>query len=297
MLLRPLRVENLTESHAGALAAVAGDYGQEWTAELLHGWFGGDRSPWQYDGGADRPRWVSERLAGLCAGLSGSGDGGGMAARLLLDLAWKWLVREIEAALTVPTPGFLTRRLGELGAPAAAVLTSAAVLGAADSVEAVYGYIRECGDAITVLELSALRAVGQASRDSEPGDAGFAELAADCAARLRARLGRPPRAPGDWAIELPDDGCGCQLCGTLRTFLANPGRRSLEWPLAQDGRRHVHARIDNAELAVTHLTRRQGRPYTLVLTKTDELFSREREARETAEADLEWLAARWNTPG
>jgi hypothetical protein len=37
--------------------------------------------------------------------------------------------------------------------------------------------------------------------------------------------------------------------------------------------------------------RRQGRPYTLVLTKTDELFTRARTTRHTAETDLAWLTA------
>ena len=34
------------------------------------------------------------------------------------------------------------------------------------------------------------------------------------------------------------------------------------------------------------VTRRQGRPYTLVLTKQDTLFAREHEEREQDEADL-----------
>jgi hypothetical protein len=39
------------------------------------------------------------------------------------------------------------------------------------------------------------------------------------------------------------------------------------------------------------MTRRQGRPYTLVLNKTDALFAREQETRDRDQADLEWLAA------
>jgi hypothetical protein len=77
-------------------------------------------------------------------------------------------------------------------------------------------------------------------------------------------------------------------------LLENKSRRTLEWPLAQQGRRHVHSRIDAAELPVTHQTRRQGRPYTLVLNKTEALFAREQEARSTDETDLEWLEAYWN---
>ena len=63
---------------------------------------------------------------------------------------------------------------------------------------------------------------------------------------------------------------------TLGTFLGSRSRRIFEWPLATDVRRHVHTRIDSAGLPVRHQTRQQGRPYTLVLTKTGELFTRER---------------------
>jgi hypothetical protein len=56
----------------------------------------------------------------------------------------------------------------------------------------------------------------------------------------------------------------------------------------------VHSRIDGAELPVTHVTRRQGRPYTLVLTKTDALFTADLQGRSSAAADLSWLAAEWH---
>jgi hypothetical protein len=149
---------------------------------------------------------------------------------------------------------------------------------------------------VTALETSALRAAAELPRDGARDDAGFGDLTADCAARLRARLARPQRASGDWSIELPAGGCTCDLCGTLRAFLDDANRRTFEWPLAKQGRRHVHSRIDAAELPVTHQTRRQGRPYTLVLAKTDALITREQEARIRDETDLEWLAAQWN-PG
>lgn len=64
----------------------------------------------------------------------------------------------------------------------------------------------------------------------------------------------------------------------------------LAWPLKADGRRHVHAQIDSAGLPVLHQTRRQGRPYTLVLTKTEALFTRAVDARNRTITDLAWLA-------
>jgi hypothetical protein len=78
----------------------------------------------------------------------------------------------------------------------------------------------------------------------------------------------------------------------LGTFLGSRSQRIFEWPLATSGRGHVHTKIDAAELPVRHETRRRGRPYTLVLTKTDELFTRATDVRHKAETDLAWLQGR-----
>ncbi len=118
-------------------------------------------------------------------------------------------------------------------------------------------------------------------------------VARDCAERLGAIIARPLRDEDDWSIEWTL--CGCDLCERLGTFLGSRSRRVFEWPLATDGRRHVHTQIDSAGLPVRHQTRRQGRPYTLVLTKTDELFTREKDARHTAVTDLAWLTSAWVT--
>ena len=300
MLLRPFRIENLTGPDVDSFGKIAGRYGQQWTADLLRTWFGGDRPAWAYGGGAERPQWVADRLPGVCQGLHARGGAGTLAAQRLLDLAWEWASKDIGTGLASPSPSHRDTTLGDLGKPLASVLTAAAAIGAASTRDAVCGYIRKHEDAVTALEMSVLRVAAEMSRDGTRGDAGFGDLAVDCAARLRARLARPQRAPADWSIELPAGGCTCDLCGTLRVFLEDQRRRTFEWPLAQQGRRHVHSRIDTAELPVTHVTRRQGRPYTLVLNKTEALFAREREARIRDETDLEWLAAqsssgRWTT--
>jgi hypothetical protein len=164
-------------------------------------------------------------------------------------------------------------------------------------LDAVCAHVTQQPDPVTVLELATLRAAASswaAPASGTVGGTSLADLAADCAARLRARLALPQRADGDWSIELPA-GCSCELCSSLRKFLAGPSR-VYEWPLAEQRRRHVHERIDRAELPVTHVTRRKGRPYTLVLTKTDALFTDERSTRVTATADLEWLTTRWPVP-
>ena len=132
-------------------------------------------------------------------------------------------------------------------------------------------------------------------RSAPPADArrvaGLHVVARDCGQRLGAVIARPLRDEGDWSIEWT--GCGCDLCDTLETFLGSRSQRIFEWPLATDGRRHVHTQIDSAALPVRHQTRRQGRPYTLVLAKTDELFTGEKDARHKAVTDLAWLTSAW----
>jgi predicted 2-oxoglutarate/Fe(II)-dependent dioxygenase YbiX len=299
MLLRPFRVENLGRAHVPSLLTLAASYGQQWTSGLLGIWFGDVKHAWMYGAGQERPQWVTTSLPGLCTALHAKGGAGDAIAQRLIDLTWEWLGKDIGNWLASRTPSQRDEWLGKLGQPLAAILTAAAAIGAHSTRDAISEHIRQQpGGAVTVLELSALRAAAATApatetTDSKRHDAGFAGLAADCAARLRARLALPQRAAADWSIELPAGGCTCDLCDTLRTFLADSRRRTLDWPLAQDKRRHVHSRIDNAELPVTHVTRRTGRPFTLVLHKTDTLFDRERQARSRDETDLEWLTVSW----
>ena len=67
MLLRPFRIENLTGADVASFGKMADRYGQQWTADLLRTWFGGDQPAWAYGGGTERPQWVAEWLPGLDA--------------------------------------------------------------------------------------------------------------------------------------------------------------------------------------------------------------------------------------
>ena len=80
MLLHPFRIEDLDRESVDSFGKIAGRYGQPWTAELVRTWFGGDQPAWAYGGGPERPRWVADRLPGLCARLHASGSAGAAAA-------------------------------------------------------------------------------------------------------------------------------------------------------------------------------------------------------------------------
>jgi len=290
-LLRPFRIERLGLAHVAPLTKLVGHYGEPWGAELLQRWFD-DRRSWAGGRGPDRPDWLAS-LTGLCEALHDKGSPGRATAHRLLELSWESLGDTIRDGLARLSPSHRDQRLGEVGQPLAAVLAAAAVTGAVSLRDEVVGFGRQQGDDMIACLMPALR-TARTLPDDRRRDGGFHDLAEDCAARLRARLARPPRADEDWSIE-PPDGCACELCGTLDTFLRDPAQRTFEWPLAQQRRRHIHSRIDAAELPVRHETRRQGRPYTLVLTKSPALFERERKARIRDQADLRWLTAEWLT--
>jgi hypothetical protein len=289
MLLRPFSVENLSRRHMASLADLTGCYGERWTHELLRAWFG-SRPRWTSVHGPSREQWFTS-LPALCDALQAKGSSGASTAHHLLELAWDSLATVISSCVASQSAAIRRQQLDSLGEPLAALTRAAATTQAADLRDRIVDYCRQHGDAVTRCVIPALRAAAASPAGTRQDDA-FAQLAADQATRLRARLARPTRAGDDWSIELPG-GCGCELCGTLRSFLADPARRTLDWPLAQDRRSHVHSRIDQAELPVSHQTRRQGRPYTLVLTKTAQLFEREAQERTRGQADLDWLLEQW----
>ncbi|MFD2468035.1 2OG-Fe(II) oxygenase [Amycolatopsis silviterrae] len=271
MLLEPFRVETLTPEHAAGLAAAAGQYGQAWTRDVIDGWFGQ-----QHRHGTAWHEWVEE-LPRLCDELRVAGRA--EAARLLAAGTWHRLHDELRAWTTTARAEFRRPQLEQLSAPLTRLIE------AADDTQRreISAALREFGDPVLECLMPVLRSA--ASRRT----AGFDEVARDCGQRLAEILARPQREDGDWSIAWT--GCRCELCDALRTFLGSRTQRTLEWPLAKDGRRHVHTQIESADLPVRHQTRRQGRPYTLVLTKTDELFTRAATARHTAETDLAWLTA------
>ena len=211
----------------------------------------------------------------LCGILHAAGPGARAAAAMLTQQAWEALLAEARIRSRPWPTRYQTQALETL-APRLTQLLAAVESCDADSTrEEIARTLPKLDDGHTVWLRAAARA----------GGAGSDVVAAETVRRLRARSARPRRAPDAWSIPAPA-GCGCELCVRLDAFLADRERRVLEWPIVTASRSHVHARIDSAELPVGHVTRRQGRPYTLVLTKQDALFAREREERERDVADL-----------
>jgi len=271
LLLAQVRTSQLRSDAAAQLTALAGQYGDAWTKEIIEVWGRGREDPFHRTG---EDAWYGE-LPQLCATLHVAGPGARTAAALLTQQAWQALLAEARAHSKPWPTRYRTQALERLAPRLTALLAAIEACDAASTREDVVRTLPHLDDALTVWLRTAARA----------GGAGSDIVLAETARRLRARLARPRRAPDDWSIPAPA-GCGCELCTRLDAFLADRERRVLEWPIVTASRSHIHNRIESAELPVSHVTRRQGRPYTLVLTKQDTLFAREHQEREQDEADL-----------
>jgi hypothetical protein len=284
MLLQPFRVEMVAPSHARIFGALLELYGESWASPLVEAW--SESRLYYLPHGQERRAWVAS-LPAVCTALQGQGEPGASAARLFVGRAWKWLGGSVDSASKDPSPSRREKELSLLAAPFGALLQSASLVGAGDAHREAVSLLSRPARDMASFAAQVLRSAGKAP-GPHWGGAGLGELVAHCADVFGVRLARPPRAEGDWSIE-PPNGCKCELCKELGRFLVDSGRRVFDWPLAKERRAHVHAAIDAAELPVTHETKRQGRPYTLVLIKTNALFERERQARKRDEADLAWL--------
>lgn len=290
MLLAPFAVESLNESHAPHLAAAAGLYGRGWARAAVGSWFG----PLGAFTGADRDTWLAS-LPGLCTALrAAEGDGDAVAAPLV-ERAWQTVEQRL--ADRIDTGRQQERRAGleRLGTTLAHILQASGP----EAADTITSALRALPDTALECLLPALRTAARPPVLSigTPAATAFQSLADHCDVRLTAALARPARAADDWSLPLSGT-CrsSCDLCPVLDAFLASRTRRVMDWPLAKDRRRHIHSRIDLADLPMTHTTRRQGSPYTLVLAKTDAVFTREQEARARAGTELAWLRQHWPRP-
>ena len=197
---------------------------------------------------------------------------------------WSKLANAVDQHRATRAPSRREAALSERAAPIVAVLRSVADIGATEQRDRITAFLCDGTEDLLPCTIAVLRAAEPLPASTRTS-MGVEDVGRYCADRLEARLARPVRSAVDWSIQ-PPGGCRCALCQTLATFLADSETRVLEWPIKQDDRRHAHTVIDADELPVRHQTRRKGRPYTLVLTKSDDLLQREKDARRRDQNDL-----------
>jgi 2OG-Fe(II) oxygenase superfamily len=276
-LLLPLDARRLTPSTAPAVVSLLERYGFDWMKKVLAGW-----EP--HSGTRLDPTWLKWRVSfpSLIHAVlkAGSAQAPALARQLVSD-QWKRMAAQQRAALQ-DQPSAVLADLRHLEEPLLGLLEGAVLAGSTDVHDDIRRFLR------SDYPLSALAHFIEVARRRDPSALNLRDVEAHCVSELRKRLAKPVRPVANWSIETPSQ-CKCQLCAELSRFLVAAGRVTHEWPLATNERQHIHQVIDRYELPVTHTTRRSGRPYTLVLTKTQDLFRREAAQRTAWQKALDSL--------
>ncbi len=290
-LLDPFVVEALAPADAPLLSALVGRYHASWVEARVRTWLAVPR----YSAGeamVPRREWVSQ-LAELCAGLvagdvpSDRADGGHgrWLADVLVQQLGLWIISELNRMVATPVPSQRDSALVSLAAPTLAVLQATTVADPPSTRDRLVDCMRNQLPHSLPLLVGLLRESAELSPSAQTAIA-IPALARWSAVTLAAELAQPERQPDDWSI-VDFVGAGhCSDCSALAAFLADPTAQRLSWPLAKPRRQHIHRRIEEAELPVTHTTVHTGSPHQLILTKTAALHRLAAEHRRVAEASL-----------
>lgn len=79
------------------------------------------------------------------------------------------------------------------------------------------------------------------------------------------------RNPDDWTITIPN-GCNCEYCKIMKTFVRNKNEYEKIWPLSEQYRDHITSVITRLALPIDISVVKKGSPYRLVLQKTNRLY-------------------------
>lgn len=286
-LVEPFALEAISPTDATALVALAEQHGIEWFDRQLSGWFEHRWASLASPAPA-RTAWV-EYLPELCANLRDAHQApGGLGmeiARSLLVRVGEWLIGAVGQAALMTAPSQRASALAELALPTLAVLRATGITGDLRLRDRVTAALCDPALGTTPMLVDVVQASAALPPD-ERATVGAGAIAQHCHQALEAALAQPQRDPDDWSITDFESRSCCDDCTTLAAFLTDPAAQQTTWPLAKPRRQHIHRRIDDAELPVTHRTTRQGSPHKLVLTKTAELHLQDAERRAANTASL-----------
>lgn len=285
-LLEPFTLGRLTPSAASRLVPLADGYGVEWCVTILESWTSEKRQ------GRREPdtAWLTS-LPNVCRALCDGGSAHGLElARWLVAKQWAGVVAHLRGLREQPNPKLALEALSRMIKPILGLIESSRISNNPERHDEMARFLTSPESDYPIRALVHLLRTAHETRPRQAlRDLGLEKVHHHCTQMLTTRLALPAREKDDWSMSAPGR-CRCRLCGILARFLGARDQVQFEWPLAKDQRAHIHQVIDAHDLPVAHVTRRSGRPFTLVLTKTEALFGREAIERNLSRRDLNWLA-------
>jgi hypothetical protein len=281
-LLAPYSLTDLTAKAARDVTALLESYGLDWFQSLLLRWTPAGRARHQVEGDLT---WTGSVLVPLSRVLLCT-QGGQAPARDLVARQWAGVRESLKGGLKKTGAKTRGAALAGHGKPLLALLEAASMAGAKDIQTQMLDLLTPEGEDLLPLQLAVLQ--GALHRGGKAPVLGLSTVHKHTLRTLTRKLQAPARSRDDWSIATPLS-CSCRLCKQLRRYLAAPDQIRMEWPLPEGDRGHVASIIDSDGLPVRHSTRKQGRPYALVLEKTKKLFEQADAERRSDEQDLKWL--------
>ncbi len=292
-LLGPFEINALTPTDAPALLILDNHYGRKWLGDRITTWTQ-VRRPVEYDPATSRLAWI-QALPDLCRAIVRDANPANpkttQVAQLIVSHTWTWLHTAIDASTTITKPSARRTRMYELAPAVLALLHATSISEDPALSKKIVSALCDPEFRLIPLLLRVIDSSATMTID-ELKPLGIVTLARHSATSLEAELARPERSPQDWSITGFTSGDSCKDCVELAAFLNDPTRQKVVWPLAKPRRQHIHQRIEDAELPVTHRTTREGSPHKLVITKTADLFTHNAVQRtnvQTALASIERL--------
>jgi hypothetical protein len=283
-LLQPFALTALAGNSALRLTNLLSAYGIDWCRTLIQGWESQEKN----DLPQGRLTWIGSTLLILCRALCETPVGRALAG-WIVTRQWEFILDRSRQISKYASAKDIAREMVSLCKPILCIIESSLTTRQPDLSGRLVAFLTSDFSELPVqVSMGVLRRAKQDHARTARKTWDFRSVHAHCSRVINARMNQPTRANNDWSIQTPIR-CSCRLCATLSQYLRAPDKVRLEWPLAKDQRAHIHRAIDSHDLPVDHVTRRTGRPFTLVLEKTAALFKRDAAERESLRDDLEWL--------
>ena len=287
MLLRPFGLIGLTSKAMARFGDLLDNHGLDWCRALLRTW----ESEKTHEPTDGRLSWLaSSALPAFCRSLCArdSSDGRSLAQRILTE-QWAWLLAHSKQLRRYVSEKDRPKELARLCKPILRLIESSLLASQPDLHAQVLEFLTAgVPDLPVQVPLGVLQAAHEHRSAGTLRPLGLKPVHLHCSQDLTTRLNAPARQNDDWSI-WTSVRCPCKLCTTLIRYLRAQDKVRLEWPLAKSARAHIHGIVDSHDLPVTHITRRTGRPFTLIVEKTAAVFERDAVNRQLWQSALQWL--------
>ncbi|GAB1386718.1 hypothetical protein MASR1M59_18660 [Melaminivora sp.] len=288
-LCRNFQWAGLSAQDGAALVPLVQQYGTSWGQALLQAWIAEPSA--QYNPAWHAIRWFDQSPWPQDLHAFAAACPPALRPQLLQCCQALWLACNGEQVSLRAEPRARSHMQAELWQWASQLANAMQLLDEPAQTQALQQWVASIEQHPTlypVLELPQLLQKMHASVVWQPALQG---LRAALARALAQTLAAAERAPNDYRVEGVQWTCRCATCSSVIAWAQGSGAQPLELPMVEQLRQHVERELERAAAPLRCETRRQGRPYQLIIHKPADLHTRDQAQRAQWAQALAWLQA------